>query len=231
MRLYPYDSAPYILSALSQVFEIFHYLTSVQGKVVWLQNLASMAEKGTLSTLWRSITERQISIIEDGISLMKKDHVSLREIAVMHYFLLQAALIWQECVSDAIHGVPLRSEWEGQPTWKQILHLWQRCLADCGLSQTLNRRYLQYQMILSGANNIRTNALSLSSIAPSTTTGLRSLVAFFCNKLIKDTKNTLIARSLSRLSGGSFFSGRSSMSIPPRLQVWFRAYFYLALIE
>lgn len=177
-----------------------------------------MADKGTLSTLWRSISERQISILEDGISLMKKNHVPSREVTPLYSLLMQAALIWQESVSDAVQGIPLRTEWEGQPTWKQILYLWQRCLADCGLSPAINRRYLHYQLTLSGVNQIRTQTLSLSSIVPSTTTGLRSLVSFFGMKLIKDTKNTLIARSLSR-QGGSFFSGSSSMSIPARLQV------------
>jgi hypothetical protein len=196
-----------------------------QGKVIWLQNLSASADKGTLSTLWRSITERQISIIEDGLTTLKRDGnvSSLRALVPLYLLLMRVALIWQESVSDAILGIPLRPEWEGQTTGKQILNLWQRCLTDCSLSQMISRSYLLYQQYQPGARPITQSknvTLSMSSIAPSTTSGLRSLATFFPIKLQRDTKNLLIARSMSRQSGGnSWFSGHASITIPTRLQV------------
>lgn len=129
-------------------------------------------------------------------------------------------MLWQECVSDIIFGVSLHSEWEGQPLWKQILNIWQRAINDCSLSPLLMNKYLKYQQQLSGIiKSNKTNSLPLSSISPCTTSGIRSLVYFQCNKLQRDTKNILIARSISRQSGISWFSGVSSLSIPSRLQV------------
>jgi hypothetical protein len=189
--------------------------------VVWLQTLASGADKGTLSTLWRSITERQISILEDALMVLKRHHESsnMRGLAPIYLLLMHVSMLWQESVSDAVLGISLRPEWEGQPTGRQILNLWQKCLADCSLSPMMGRKYIQYQQCLSGLARVQTSTLSLSSVAPSTTTGLRSLVTFFCTKLQRDAKNMLIARSMSRQPTGLWFSGHASMSIPSRLQV------------
>jgi hypothetical protein len=189
--------------------------------VVWLQSLASGADKGTLSTLWRSITERQISVLEDALMVLKKHQetsMSTRSLAPIYLLLMHLSMLWQESVSDAALGISLRSEWEGQHTGKQILNLWQRCLTDCSLSPLVGRRYIQYQQYLSGLTRVQNNSLSLSSVAPATTTGLRSLVTFFCTKLQRDAKNLLIARSMSRQPNSSWFSGHASMTTPSRLQ-------------
>jgi hypothetical protein len=232
IRSAPKDPLSYITAALAQVMTSYSSLSPItlcltlldsQGKVIWLQNLSASADKGTLSTLWRSITERQVSILEDGLLTLKRESTmaSLRALAPLYLLLMRVAMLWQESVSDAILGIPLRPEWEGQSTGKQILNLWQRCLTDCSLSSRIGRSYLQYQQDQPGVQMTQTmTTLSMSSIAPSTTSGLRSLVTFFPTKLQRDTKNLLIARSMSRQSNGnSWFSGHASITIPTRLQV------------
>lgn len=188
---------------------------------MWLQILASGADKGTLSTLWRSITERQISVLEDALQVLKRHQESSnrRGLAPIYLLLMQISMLWQESVSDAVLGVSLRPEWEGQPTGKQILNLWQRCLADCSLSPLMARKYIQYQQYLSGLTRVQMSPLSVSSVAPATTTGLRSLVTFFCTKLQRDAKNLLRARSMARQPTGLWVSGHTLMPIPSRLQV------------
>lgn len=150
----------------------------------------------------------------------------------LYLLLIHHSMLWQECVSDIVFGASIRSEWEGQPLWRQILNIWQRAIHDCSLSPLIMNKYLKYQQHLSGVNNSTKNtSLPLSSISPCTTTGIRSLISFQCNKLQRDTKNILIARSISRQSGSSWFSGVSSLSIPSRLQVILLSLIFTLLIH